>query len=46
VINDDLTKAAEELKSVILSQRCRKKTREKEIMPILLSFEEGDKEER
>jgi guanylate kinase len=42
VINDDLDKAAEELKSVILGQRCRRDIREKEIMPILNSFAEGD----
>jgi len=42
VINDELTKAVEELKSVILSQRCRRKVREKEIMPILRSFSEKD----
>lgn len=42
VINDELTKAVEELKSVILSQRCRREIREKEIMPILRSFAEGD----
>lgn len=41
VINDELSKAAEELKSVILSQRCRREVREKEIMPILLSFAHG-----
>ena len=42
VINDDLDKAAEELKSVILGQRCRREIREKEIMPILNSFAEED----
>jgi guanylate kinase len=42
VINDDLTKASQELKSVILSQRCRREIREKEIVPILQSFEEGN----
>ena len=42
VINDELGKAAEELRSVILSQRCRREKREKEIMPILHSFDEGD----
>jgi guanylate kinase len=42
VINDELSKAAEELKSVILSLRCRREVREKEIKPILLSFAEGD----
>ena len=42
VVNDELGKAAEELKSVILGQRCRREIREKEIMPILKSFAEGD----
>ena len=42
VVNDELSKAVEELKSVILSQRCRREIREKEIMPILRSFTEGD----
>jgi guanylate kinase len=42
VVNDDLDTAAEELKSVILSQRCRRENREKEITPILRSFGEGD----
>jgi guanylate kinase len=42
VINDELTKAVEELKSVILSQRCRRDIREEEIIPILRSFVEGD----
>jgi guanylate kinase len=42
VINDELGNAAEELKSVILGQRCRREIREKEIMPILRSFAEGD----
>lgn len=42
VVNDELSKAVEELKSVILSQRCRREIREKEIMPILRSFAEGD----
>ncbi len=42
VINDELTKAVEELKSVILSQRCRREIREEEILPILRSFVEGD----
>ncbi len=38
VVNDDLDKAVEELKSVILSQRCRTDRREKEIRPIIDSF--------
>ncbi len=38
VINDELGKASEELKAVILSRRCRRKIREKEIVPILQSF--------
>lgn len=42
VINDNLTKAARELKAVILSQGCRRESREKEIVPILRSFEEGN----
>ncbi|UCE40325.1 MAG: guanylate kinase [Candidatus Aminicenantes bacterium] len=42
VINDELSKAAEELKSVILGQRCRREIREKEILPIMRSFAEGD----
>lgn len=42
VVNDDLDIAAEELKSVILSQRYRKERREKEILPIILSFSGGD----
>jgi guanylate kinase len=42
VVNDELSIAVEELKSVILSQRCRRQIREKEIMPILRSFAEGD----
>ncbi len=42
VINDELDTAAEELKSVILSQRCRRESREKEIMPILRSFAHGE----
>lgn len=42
VINDKLDRAAEELKSILLSQRCRRKSREKEIEPILRSFAEGE----
>jgi len=42
VINDDLDLAAEELKSVIISQRCRKEIREKDILPILHSFIGGN----
>jgi guanylate kinase len=41
VINDVLDKAVEELRSVILSQKCRRENREKEIIPILRSFAEG-----
>ena len=41
VINDELDKAAGELKSVLLSQRCRRENREKEIKPILRSFASG-----
>jgi guanylate kinase len=42
VVNDDLVRAEEELKAIILSRRCRRDLREKEIMPILRSFDEGD----
>ena len=42
VINDELDKAAEELKSIILSRRCLRENREKEITPILRSFIEGN----
>lgn len=42
IINDRLDKAAEELKAVILNQRCRTEIRKKEIMPILRSFSEED----
>ena len=38
IINDRLDKAAEELKAVILNQRCRTEIRKKEILPILRSF--------
>ena len=41
-VNDDLAQAALELKSVILSQRCRRENREREILPILQSFAEGE----
>jgi len=43
VVNDDLDKAADELKSILLSTKCRLEVRHKEIMPILRSFaqEEG-----
>jgi guanylate kinase len=42
VINDELDTAAEELKSVLMSQRYRRESREKEIVPILRSFVEGE----
>lgn len=42
VINDVLDLAVEELKSIIVSQRCRREAREKDIMPILRSFAGGD----
>ncbi len=42
VINDELDMAVEELRSVILSQRCRTENRKKEIIPILRSFAEGN----
>lgn len=46
VINDDLDKAVEELKSILLCQRFRRECREKEIMPIVQSFFEEDEEQR
>jgi guanylate kinase len=42
IINDRLDKAAEELKAVILNQRCRTEIRKKEILPILRSFSGED----
>jgi guanylate kinase len=42
VVNDDFENAVDELKSVILSQRCRKERREKEILPIIVSFLDRD----
>lgn len=42
VINDDLAKAKEELKAVILSQRYRREAREDDVVPILQSFADGD----
>jgi guanylate kinase len=41
IINDKLEDAVEELKSVIVSQRCLLDVRQKEIVPILQSFSEG-----
>ena len=41
IINDKLEDAAEELKSIIVSQRCLLDVRQKEIVPILQSFSEG-----
>ena len=40
VINDQLNDAAMELKSIILSTRCRLESRKKELVPILRSFSE------
>jgi len=40
VVNDDLKKAAADLKAIVLSNRCRLDIRQKEIMPILRSFSE------
>jgi guanylate kinase len=40
IINDKLDDAAEELKSIIISQRCLLDVRQKEIVPILQSFSE------
>jgi guanylate kinase len=42
IINDRLDTAAEELKAVILNQRCRTDIRKKEIIPILRSFSGED----
>ena len=41
IINDKLEDAVEELKSIIISQRCLLDVRQKEIVPILQSFSEG-----
>lgn len=41
IINDKLEDAAEELKSIIISQKCLLDIRQKEIVPILQSFSEG-----
>lgn len=41
IINDMLENAAEELKSIIISQRCLLDVRQKEIVSILQSFSEG-----
>lgn len=41
IINDRLEDAAEELKSIIISQRCLLDVRQKEIVSILRSFSEG-----
>lgn len=42
IINDRLDKAAEELKAIILNQRCRAEARKEEILPILRSFSGED----
>ena len=42
IVDDDLDKAVEELKSIIVSTRCRLNVRQKEILPILRSFSEED----
>jgi guanylate kinase len=42
VINDKLDTASEELKSILMSQRCTRESREREIGPILRSFSEGE----
>ena len=41
IINDKLEDAAEELKSIIICQKCLLDVRQKEIVPILQSFSEG-----
>ena len=40
IINDELKKAVNELKAIILSTRCRLDIKKKEIVPILRSFSE------
>jgi len=42
IVNDDLKRAVADLKSIILSVRCRLDIRQKEIMPILRSFSEDE----
>lgn len=42
IVNDRLEKALEEIKSIIVSSRCRLEVRQKEIVPILRSFFEED----
>ncbi len=42
VINDQLERAVEELKSIIICMRCQIEARKKEIIPILQSFSRGD----
>ncbi len=41
IVNDKLEDAAEELKSIVISQRCLLDVRQKEIVSILQSFSEG-----
>lgn len=38
IVNEDLERAVQELKAVIIAARCRVRLREKDIMPILHSF--------
>jgi len=40
IVNDDLKRAAADLKAIVMSIRCRLDIRQKEIMPILRSFSE------
>lgn len=41
IVNDQLENAVKELKAIIVSQNCRLDSRQKEIGPILQSFQEG-----
>ena len=45
IVNDRLEKTLEELKSIIVSSRCRLEMRQKEIVPILRSFFEENEAE-
>lgn len=44
VINDKIEKASQELTSIILSVRCRIEVRQKEIGPIIRTFNQGKRE--
>lgn len=42
IVNDSLESAQRELESIVLSERCRLKIRQKSIIPILRSFSESE----